>query len=111
MDNKPLLWVGNSLDVLRSFDGEARRRIGYELYRLQCGHMPTDFKTLAAVGSGVYEIRVHTRVEHRVVYIAKFEEVVYVLHAFEKRSRKTRSRDIEVARNRLTYVYRHRAGG
>ncbi len=50
------------------------------------------------------KIRIHTGRQHRVLYIARFEEGVYVLHAFEKRSRKTLARHIEVARNRLREV-------
>ena len=56
---------------------------------------------MASVGNGVEEIRVHTGQEHRVFYVARFEEGVYVLHAFEKRSRRTPAREIEVARARL----------
>ena len=52
-------------------------------------------------GAGVEEIRVHTGHEHRVFYIARFEDGVYVLHAFEKRSRRTPAKEIEVARTRL----------
>ena len=59
---------------------------------------------MLSVGAGVEEIRVHTGQEHRVFYIARFEEGVYVLHAFEKRSRKTPDREIEVARTRLRDV-------
>jgi len=59
---------------------------------------------MASVGTGVEEIRVHTGQEHRVFYIARFEEGVYVLHAFEKRSRKTPAREIEIARTRLRDV-------
>jgi len=74
---------------------------GFELRRVQQGLQPTDWKPMASVGAGVEEIRIHTGREHRVFYIARIEEGVYVLHAFEKRSRKTPARDIEVARNRL----------
>jgi len=56
---------------------------------------------MRTVGSGVYEIRVHAGAEHRVFYIAKFAEGVYVLHAFEKRTRQTRRADIELAKQRL----------
>jgi phage-related protein len=63
--------------------------------------MPTDWKPMPSVGQGVNEIRIHTRVEHRVIYVAKFEEAVYVLHAFEKRSRQTRDTDLTLARERL----------
>jgi len=59
---------------------------------------------MASVGTGVEEVRIHTGQEHRVFYVARFEEGVYVLHAFEKRSRKTPARDIEVARDRLRQV-------
>jgi phage-related protein len=77
---------------------------GFELRRVQQGLQPTDWKSMASVGTGVEEIRVHTGEEHRVFYIARFEEGVYVLHAFEKRSRKTPDREIEVARTRLRDV-------
>ena len=56
---------------------------------------------MATVGPGVEEIRVHSGQEHRVFYVAPFEEGVYVLHAFEKRSRRTPAKEIEVARTRL----------
>ena len=59
---------------------------------------------MASVGTGVEEIRVHTGQEHRVFYISRFEEGIYVLHAFEKRSRRTPARDIEVGRIRLRDV-------
>jgi len=52
------------------------------------------------IGVGVCEMRIHTAVEHRVCYVAKFAEAIYVLHAFEKRTRKTSQRDIELARQR-----------
>lgn len=56
---------------------------------------------MTTVGPGVIEIRVHTCVEHRVFYIAKFEETVYVLHAFEKRTRQTPQSEIALAQKRL----------
>ncbi|HEX3131058.1 MAG TPA: type II toxin-antitoxin system RelE/ParE family toxin [Thermoanaerobaculia bacterium] len=86
------------------FPPEARRTAGYELRRIQRGLMPTDWKPMGGVGQGVNEIRIHTDVEHRVMYVAKFEEAVYVLHAFEKRSRQTRETDLSLARERLRQV-------
>ena len=62
------------------------------------------------VGPGVAEIRVHAGTEHRVFYLAKFEEAIYVLHAFEKRSRQTPAAAIELARRRLAAVTQARAG-
>jgi len=56
---------------------------------------------MPTVGPGVREIRVRTALEHRVLYVAKFAEAVYVLHVFEKRSRKTQMHDIELGRQRF----------
>jgi phage-related protein len=102
--DKPILWVGASLDDLRAFPEDARRIAGFELRRVQQGLQPTDWQPMGSVGTGVEEIRVHTGQEHRVFYVARFEEGLYVLHAFEKRSRKTPDREIQVARTRLSDV-------
>ena len=59
---------------------------------------------MSGVGPGVNEVRIHTQAEHRVLYVAKFEEAVYVLHAFEKKSRQTRDKDLALARERLRQV-------
>lgn len=66
--------------------------------------MPTDWKPLSTVGAGVAEIRIHGRLEHRVIYVAKFEDAVYVLHAFQKKSRQTPKADLDLARARLKQV-------
>ena len=95
------MWLGGSLNDLSAFPEDARRAAGFELRRVQQGLQPTDWKPMASVGTGVEEIRVHTGREHRVFYIARFEEGIYVLHAFEKRSRTTPAKEIELARNRL----------
>ena len=55
---------------------------------------------MPTIGPGVREIRIHTAAEHRVCYVAKFGEVIYVLHAFEKRTRKTSQHNVELARKR-----------
>jgi phage-related protein len=105
---KPVAWLGSSLADLRAFPKDARRAAGYQLGRVQQGLLPTDWKPMTAVGAGVIEIRVHTRVEHRVFYIAKFEEAVYILHAFEKQTRQTPQPDIVLARRRLADLLRRR---
>lgn len=101
MTVKPLVWLGSSLDDVRAFPAEARRGAGYQLGRVQHGLMPDDWKPMTTVGAGVYEIRVHTGLEHRVFYVAKYEDAVYVIHAFEKRTPQTRDADIALARKRL----------
>ena len=59
---------------------------------------------MQSIGPGVREIRVRTDSEHRVFYVARFEDAIYVLHAFQKRSRKTPKRDLQLARERLRTV-------
>ena len=71
---------------LRSFPAEARRETGFQLDAVQRGLMPDDFKPMPAVGAGAYEIRIHVEGEWRVLYVAKFEDAVYVLHAFQKKT-------------------------
>lgn len=97
---KRLAFLGSSLDDLSDFPADARRASGYELRQVQRGLMPSDFKPLFTVGPGAYEIRIHVLGEWRVVYVAKFEQNVYVLHAFQKKTQKTRKEDIELARQR-----------
>jgi len=105
---KPLVWLGSSLEDVRDFPESARRAAGYQLGRVQQDLMLTDWKPLLSVGAGVYEIRVRTELQHRILYIAKYEEAVYVLHAFEKRTRQTPQRDLDLARTRLADLLRWR---
>ena len=67
-----------------------------------------DWKVMHTVGAGVREIRIHTGIEHRVLYVAKFAEAVYILHAFEKRSRKATTRDVDLAAQRYQALIRQR---
>lgn len=97
---KPLEFVGSSLDDLRKFPAEARRAAGFELGFVQRGLDPSAWKPMNEVGAGVREIRIHVLGEWRVLYVAKFDKAVYVLHAFQKKTQKTRREDIELARKR-----------
>jgi phage-related protein len=101
MSDKPLYWLGSSLEDVRAFPKEARRAAGHQLDLVQHGLEARDWKPMPTVGAGVCEIRVHAGNEYRVFYIAKLAEGVYVLHAFEKRTRQTRQVDIDLARKRL----------
>lgn len=106
---KPLRWVGSSRVDVRAFPAVARAKIGHELFQVQRGLMPSDWRSMASVGSGVVELRIHTAVEFRVLYVVHFQEAVYVLHAFEKRSRRTRQLDLVLARKRMRDLIRLRA--
>jgi phage-related protein len=99
--DKPLVWLGDSRNCVRSFPVAARQRGGFELREVQKGKDPSDWKPIARVGLGVREIRIHTGEEFRVMYVAKFSEAVYVLHAFQKRTEQTAKHDIEVAKTRF----------
>ena len=101
---KSLRFVGSSLDDLKDFPAEARRHVGYELHAVQAGLMPSDFKPMLNVGSVAYEIRVKVLGEWRVIYVAKFDDAVYVLHAFQKKTQKTRKEDIDLAAKRYKQI-------
>ena len=101
---KVLEFVGSSLDDLTDFPLEARRTTGFELWQVQRGLNPSDFKPMPAIGAGAFEIRVHVLGEWRVIYVAKFEAAVYVLHAFRKKTQKTRKEDIELAARRYKLI-------
>jgi phage-related protein len=101
---KPLIFLGSSLDDLRNFPDEARKAAGFELYFVQGGLEPSDWKPMANIGRGVKEIRIHVLGEWRIIYVAKFEEAVYVLHSFQKKTQKTSQHDIELARKRFKQI-------
>lgn len=94
---KPLNFISSSEDDLASFPLEVKQAAGYQLYRVQVGLMPSDWKPMLTVGAGAYEIRVHVLGEWRVIYVAKFADAVYVLHAFQKKTQQTRKEDIALA--------------
>jgi phage-related protein len=101
---KPLKFIGSSLDDLRNFPSEARRAAGFELYAVQCGLEPSNWKPMRTIGAGVKEIRIHALGEWRILYVAKFQDAVYVLHSFQKKSQKTNQQDIELARQRYEQI-------
>ena len=103
---KALQFIGSSLDDLRDFPSEARRQVGYELYAVQRGMEPTNWKPMQSVGAGVREIRIRVLGEWRVLYVAHFADAVYVLHAFQKKTQKTPQEDIELARRRYRQIAR-----
>lgn len=75
---KSLRFVGSSLDDLRNFPAEARQQAGFELYAVQRGLDPADWKPMPAIGPGVREIRIHVLGEWRVIYVAKFADTICI---------------------------------
>lgn len=109
---KPLEWIGSARRDLKSFPPMARHLAGVNLGLVQEGREPEDWKPMEQVGPGARELRARTfeggTVQHRVVYVAKFPEAVYVLHAFEKKTGKTPPHHIEVAASRYQELLRRR---
>jgi phage-related protein len=104
---KRVTFHGDSLDRIRDFPGEARQETGHELYQVQEGRDPSDWKPMSTIGAGVREIRIRDAVgAYRVIYVATFADAVHVLHAFEKKTQKTARRDIELAAARLRQLKR-----
>jgi phage-related protein len=104
---KLISFLGDSLKCLREFPEDAKQDAGYQLDKVQRGEQPDDFKPMPSIGKGVEEIRVwDDSGTYRVIYTARLVDVVYVLHAFQKKSQATAKRDIEVARKRYTELMR-----
>jgi len=101
---KQLHFVGSSLDDIRNFPDEARRAAGFELRAVQNGFEPSNWKPMHIVGPGVNEIRIRVLGEWRIIYVAKFSDAVYVLHAFQKKTQKTSQHDIDLARQRYGQI-------
>jgi phage-related protein len=105
---KRLLWLGSARRDIRDFPEPARRTAGFQLFRVHQGLEPNDSKPMASIGAGVQELRIHTEAEHRVCYVARFLEGIYVIHAFEKRTKKTSRSDLELARTQYRELLEHR---
>lgn len=67
---KPARWLGNARAAVPAVPPNARRDAGYQLYRVQQGHDPSDWKPMPRVGAGVREIRIHVGGEYRVLFLA-----------------------------------------
>jgi len=106
MSDKPLIWLGNSRDTIRAFPEDVRKVAGFQLWRVQRGLEPNDWKPMPSVGVGVQEIRIHTGVEHRVLYVAKFAEACT---RSRSGTRPTVKDDLELARQRLSLLLHQRA--
>ena len=89
-DEKQILWVGSAYDDLLAFPKDARKEAGFQLGKVQAGLDPDDWKPFDEVGAGTREIRIREASGiYRVMYVAKFEEAIYVLHCFHKKTQGT----------------------
>lgn len=111
---KPLFWIGSSRDDLRGFPEDVKDAFGYALYLAQTGRKDLHAKPLSGFGSaGVLEVvEDHAGDTYRTVYSVRFDKVVYVLHAFQKKSKTgvaTPKKELDLVRERLKRAEMHYA--
>lgn len=99
---KKVKFLGDTQAVIRSFPVDAKQEAGFQLDRVQRGQDPDDWKPMKSVGPGVREIRIREASgAFRVIYLASIEDLVLVLHAFQKKTQKTETKDLDLAAARL----------
>ncbi len=101
-----IAWEGDSKEVISGFPSDVKSTFGFSLRQIQNGRLPRcERRAMTAVGKGVWELKDgDERTWYRVMYLARINNVIHVLHCFEKSSRKTDRRDIETAKARLKAV-------
>jgi phage-related protein len=103
---RPVVWLGNSKRNLQDFPDGAQKLLGDELQLIQFGGMPKDAKPFKGVGSGVLEIALrYESGAYRVVLAVQIGNRIYVLHTFQKKSKKgikTPKGDIDLIKRRYT---------
>ena len=110
MGERELEFIGSSLEDLKEVPIDVRGVAGAELRRVQRGEKPLHGRSIKTIGAGAFEIKVKDRQgAFRVFYVAKFAEVIYVLHAFQKKSQKTSKQDIALGKQRYKEMLELRA--
>ena len=100
-----LVWEGDSREALIAFPESVRQNLGFQLWQLQQGEKLSDYRPVTSIGAGVFELRDQDeRSWYRVVYLSRINDVIHVLHCFEKKSREMPRKDFEKARQRLKAV-------
>ena len=106
MNLKRITWSGTSREDVKAFPDKVRKIVGSKLMAVQLGYNLADSKPMSSIGQGVNEIRIQYEGQYRVIYIAKFSESIYVLHAFRKKTQRTSIQDIALAKDRLKQIKR-----
>jgi phage-related protein len=108
-DQKQIRWIGSAYGDLLAFPKDVRKEAGFQLGKVQAGLEPADWKPFDVVGAGTREIRIKDASgAYRVMYVAKFEEAIYVLHCFQKKTKATSNQDRAIAAARYRAVLRAR---
>jgi phage-related protein len=102
---KEIEWLGDSLEIVRSYRVAIRRVIGSELRLLQTGDKPVHARPLKTVGRGVWELKISEQTgQFRVIYVIQRRDRIFVLHAFQKKTQRTPQKDIDLARARFREI-------
>lgn len=102
---KEIRWMGTAYQDILEFPSEPRKEAGFQLGKVQAGLEPENWKPFDEIGSGTKEIRIRESSGiYRVLYVAKFEEAVYVLHCFQKKTEATTKHDKAIAETRYRAI-------
>src|SRR5438876_104230 len=108
---RPLFWVGSSKRDYEAFPARVQSNFGFELFLVQTGQHPPSAKPLKGLGSGILElVEDYQGNAYRTVYVVRFSEAVYVLHAFKKKSKRamqTPKSDIDLIKRRVQDARKH----
>lgn len=104
---KDVLWVGSSKADWSALPESVQAEAGYQLDKVQRGLEPSDWKPMPSIAAGVCELRIRDATgAFRAIYLATRPEGVYVLHVFQKKTRKTSQRDLRIAQDRFKAITR-----
>ena len=97
--------MGRSLQDMQAMPDKAWQRAGSALDDIQHGYPPLNAKPMTTVGGGVMELRIRSaNRKWRIIYAAQFEDAIYVLHVFQKKTQKTPQKDLEIARTHFRQI-------
>lgn len=105
---KEVIWIGTTQRRLCRFEEPAKRSLAKQIWRLQNGEKPEDWRPMSTIGIGANEIRIHYPGAYRVIYVASYPEGIYLIHAFQKKTKKTPSLEIDLARKNYSRMRNQR---
>jgi phage-related protein len=102
---KEVVWIGDSKEAVSKFPTAIREDMGFQLYQLQQGKMPTRSRPMKSIGGSVFELKEQDHQGwYRMIYAVQVKGKIYVLHCFKKQSAKTSKADLDLAKYRLKQI-------
>lgn len=100
-----IAWWGRSKEILSDFPPDVKSNLGFSLRLLQSGEQPTDYRSLPSIGKGVFELRDQDESGwYRVIYVSRINNVIHVIHAFEKDTLAIPKKEIATAQQNLKHL-------